>query len=894
MNKLCVLAAILLFAVGASAQSAESPSDGSVDAKESKEKKEKKNNKKSEKKETGDETVKTNSTETKKSKFNLPPEKTNPVIIPKTENQILIDGNPDEEAWKTAAVFKDFYQTSPGDNIAPSKPTEVLMMYDEKHLYIAFKCWDEKDKIRATVAKRDEVFGEDNVRLWLDTYNDQRRAYVLGFNPLGVQQDGIFTEGQGADFSVDIVMESKGVIQDWGWTVEVKIPFKSIRYVAGKGKFWGFNAARNIDRFNDEFDQWLPDDRDVSGFLIKHGKIGGIDEIKYERTLEVVPSVTISETGTRVRTLPLSVLRPNQYDPVSNPYGLQDPGRFVNDSIKPQLGVTMKYTISPNVTLDAAINPDFAEIESDAPVVTANQRFPIYFSEKRPFFLEGKEIFETPLNPFYSRTIIDPDAAAKLTGKIGKNSFGFLVASDNDPGNFGTDALERLQDCRNRRDLNPNIVCGSEEFFEKNATFAVLRLKRDIGKENNVGFFATARTFPQDRNFVGGFDGSFKLNPRTLMTFQVLGTHSRNTFYSEKPIDNDYDYRTGNGIGYYWSMDYTTDTHGWFAEAYGRSSNYLTQSGFTSRTNTNRAFFINRLSTKSKPTETLIRLNTNQFARINYDWRGRMQGGVVGGSANFNLQGNLFVSGESGLQFEKIYEDEFGRVIDPETGRTNNFVGEPTRSAKQPYFSVNASKTFSKKLSAYGFVGSIFNALDFDFGAGPRYMRASPAFRRYINSPEYIEYIRLLGLGLATPDDAPPQPALDPGSGWQFDLNLGGEYKPIDPLRISVDYTKSRLRRNDTNGIAFDTNIFSLRSTYQFTRFLFTRLRVDYDTLTRNTGGQFLFGWNPNPGTAFYVGYNDSFAYNGYSNLSGQFEPGFGRSSRTFFIRASYLFRKSF
>ena len=169
-----------------------------------------------------------------------------------------------------------------------------MMMYDEKHLYIAFKCWDEKDKIRATVAKRDEVFGEDNVRVWLDTYNDQRRAYVLGFNPFGIQQDGIYTEGQGADFSVDIVMESKGVIEDWGWSVEVKIPFKSLRYSAGKGKLWGFNAARNIDRFNDEFDQWLPDDRNISGFLIKHGKITGLDEIKYERTLEIVPSITVS------------------------------------------------------------------------------------------------------------------------------------------------------------------------------------------------------------------------------------------------------------------------------------------------------------------------------------------------------------------------------------------------------------------------------------------------------------------------------------------------------------------------------------------------------------------------------------------------------------------------
>src|SRR4029079_3787495 len=121
----------------------------------------------------------------------VPPEKAKPIVIPEITTPITIDGHISEDAWKTAAVFKDFYQTGPGYNTEPSKPTEVYVMYDEYNMYIAFKCWDDKDKIRATVAKRDDIFGEDNVRMWLDTYDDQRRAYVLGFNPLGIQQDGI-------------------------------------------------------------------------------------------------------------------------------------------------------------------------------------------------------------------------------------------------------------------------------------------------------------------------------------------------------------------------------------------------------------------------------------------------------------------------------------------------------------------------------------------------------------------------------------------------------------------------------------------------------------------------------------------------------------------------------
>ncbi len=809
------------------------------------------------------------SPEKNKPNTEVPADKRNPVRIPKIEGGIVIDGRPDEEIWKQAAVFKDFYQTSPGYNTAPSKPTEVYMVYDETHLYIAFKCWDDRDKIQATVAKRDQIFSEDNVRVWLDTYNDQRRAYLLGFNPLGIQQDGVFTEGsrQGADYSVDIVMESKGVIEDWGWSVEAKIPFKSIRYAGGKGKLWGFNVARNIERLNDESDQWLPDDREISGLLVKHGKITGLDEIKTERTLEIVPSITVSETGRRTRTVPISTVRANGFDPVLRPNGIQDPGRFVNEPVKQDIGLTLKYTITPNVTLDAAINPDFAEIEADAPVVTANQRFPIFFQEKRPFFLEGKEIFDSPLQPFYSRTIVDPDFAAKLTGKIGKTSFGLIAASDNAPGNYSDDE-------RN----DPLIRPGIDEFIDKNAFFGVLRVKRDFGKNNNVGFFGTARVFPKNRNFVGGFDGTFKLDDRTVMTFQVLGTHSRKTFFD--PEANRSTYRSGNGFGYIWALDWTADTRGWYVELSGQTRDYRTDSGFTRRTNTNSAFFINRFSTTSKPKASIIRANWSQQARFGYDWEGRSQSGSLGTSLNLSLQGNMSLSVSSGATYERLYEEEFGRkrAID----RSGAFFGDSERSAYQPYFNFSVSKTFSRQLSASASLASIWRSFDYDFGAGGSFGRVSPA------------YLAWLARFQQDPGTAGDSPGLDPGTGHQLNLGFSFDYRPAEPFRVSLSYTKSRLERNDSGRLAFDTNIVSIRSTYQFTRFTYTRLRLDYDTLARNVSGQMIFGWNPNPGTAFYIGYNDNVNYNGFSPYTGQSEPRFERNSRTFFIRASYLFRRSF
>ena len=839
-------------------------------------------------------------------KVEVPPEKRKPIVIPRAAAAPVIDGKIDDEIWKQAAVFKDFYQTSPGYNTAPSKPTEVYMAYDEHNLYVAFKCWDDKDKIRATVAKRDNVYNEDNVRMWLDTYDDQRRAYVLGFNPLGIQQDGIYTEGRGADFSVDIVMESKGVIEDWGWSVEVKIPFKSLRYTAGKGKRWGFSVARNIDRFNDEFDEWLPDNRDVSGFLIKHGRITGLDDIKYERTLEIVPSVTVSQTGRRKPTIPNAGFgQLGRYDPIFNPIGLQDPGRFTNDPIKKDLGVNLKYSMSPNVTLDAAINPDYAEIEADAPVVSANQRFPIFFDEKRPFFLEGKDIFDSPLAMFYSRTIVDPDAAVKISGKTGRNTFGILAASDNAPGNFSEDERGELYVCQQLRLLDPPTNqrrCANEDILDKNALVGVVRFKHDLGAENYIGYFGTARVFPRNRNLVSSIDGKFKLDPKTVMAFQVIETYSKKNFYN--PLTDQVNYRVGNGFAYYWSLDHTAETKGWYAEIFGRTRDYRADVGFTRRVNSNQAFFAYRISTKSRPKSRIIRVDSNQFVRYTFDWSGRTQYALLGANVNMALQGSLFINFESGDQYEKNYEEEFGAKRNNLPANDPNFIqgafyGAPTRSAKQPYFSLNVNKTVNKKLSVYGFVGSIFNAFDYDFGGGSRYPRASSAFQAYLRSPAYSNYIQQLYLYQANPNvnpypAFPPPPGLDPGRGHQFDANVGFEYKPVNPLRISLDYTKSKLRRHDTGLLAYDTNIFSLRSTYQFTRFTFVRARVDYDTLSSRIAGQYLFGWNPNPGTAFYVGYNDTLRYNGFSPLTNQADPGFARDGRTFFIRASYLFRKSF
>src|SRR5215213_4730730 len=230
----------------------------------------------------------------------LPPEKANPVRVAKFESAPVIDGKLDDEVWKQAVVLKDFYQVQPGDNIAPSKPTEVLLGYDAKFLYVAYRAFDDPEKVRATVARRDDIFADDYVGLFFDTFNDQRKAYEMNFNPLGIQADGVMTEGSGEDFSVDIVVESKGTIGPDGYTVEVAIPFKSLRYEAGKDKLWGVHFYRRIKRFNNELSMWMPLSRDKTSWLAQAGHLTGLEGISTERTLEVIPSLTISESSRRV------------------------------------------------------------------------------------------------------------------------------------------------------------------------------------------------------------------------------------------------------------------------------------------------------------------------------------------------------------------------------------------------------------------------------------------------------------------------------------------------------------------------------------------------------------------------------------------------------------------
>jgi hypothetical protein len=792
--------------------------------------------------------------------------KSEPARIALSEAAPVIDGQLNDAVWQQATVFGDFLQTNPGDNIAPTHPTEFMMAYDSKNLYMAFKIKQDRDKVRATVARRDNIFNDDYVLLYIDTFNDQRQAYVVSFNPLGIQADGTYTEGRGEDYSVDILMESKGVLTEDGFNIEIAIPFKSLRYEAGKNKQWGIHIFRRVKYNNNELNSWMPIKRGLSGSLNQAGHITGLDGIETTRQLEINPSFTLSQTGRRSR----------------HTFNGDGSGRFMNEGIRGEFGMTAKFSLTPTTTLDLAYNPDFAQVEADSPVSTANVRFPIFFPEKRPFFLERIDIFQSGLNLVNTRAIVDPDIAAKLTGRRGKNTFGLMYASDNAPGNYSRDEREDLLICQNERFQDPSTVCGTERFMDQNADIGVLRFKRDIGREHNLGMFATTYNFVDRHNHTAGLDGRFKLTPKVVAEFQVVGTHSRRNFY-DPDLDKSL-YRTGNGLGYRVYVDVSGRNLYMNFLASGRSRDYRADVGFTDRVDTNYLGSFIQYQTERDAKKTIIFKRFFNATNIRYDWSGRSQYFISESQGMLALQRQTFVGVGYQRGYERVFEHEFGRRRTAD--RTGAFFG-PNSERSAHY---NTAYGFIETTPVKQFFGLLFvdytaGQMDFDFGAGPDFPRVSTPYLQYQSE-----------CAAAGPGDcrALAVPGQDPGPGDQLTVEVVARYQPTTAFQTQLNYNKRRLVRNDSGEVAFDENVFSSRSTYQFTRDIFARLRLDYSNINKRIRPQLVLGWTPSPGTALYAGYTDDVSYNSYNPFTGAYEPGFRGNGRSFFIKASYLFKKSF
>ena len=377
----------------------------------------------------------------------------------------------------------DFIQNQPSDGQPGTDRTDAYLGYDQTNLYVVLLCWDEHNGVRADLTRREpsQPFDSDDyVEVTLDTFRDQRHAFVFDVNPRGVQADALLTEGQGQpDYSWDTLWYSKAKINPSGFVVWIAIPFRSLRFHPTRTANWGVTLTRYIAK-NNEYDNWPWVSAKLAGRLNQEASATGLENISPGRNMQFIPYVE-SRTFRGLDT--------------------RDPAqpRFDSANFQGKVGLDGKFVFHDSLVLDATVKPDFAQVESDEPQNTVNQRFEVFFPEKRPFFLENSNFFEAPLIAIgqiqtrlvFTRRIADPDFGVRLSGKQGPWNLGFLVADDRSPG---------------------LIVPDNDPAHGLRAHFSIGRVSYDIGEQSSIGAMYTDREFQNNFNRVGGLDGTFRIN----------------------------------------------------------------------------------------------------------------------------------------------------------------------------------------------------------------------------------------------------------------------------------------------------------------------------------------------------------------------------------------------
>ena len=558
-----------------------------------------------------------------------------------------VDGRLDDVVWRDAVRITEFVQTTPVEGAAATEDTEVYIAYDDSNIYFGFYVhYSDPSLIRAYRVDRDRIWRDDKMSVYFDTFLDQQRAYVFSVNGYGIQGDSLmggggrfggrgggggggFRGGFGGvprgDSSWDALFDSAGGLVADGWTAEISIPFKSLRYPSrgsGEPHSWGFQIVRSI-RSKDETVVWSPVSRGISGFLTQMGVLQNMTSLSTSRNLEILPTFTGIQVGSLDTTT----------------------GVFADDDVTPEGGLNVKYGVMPNLTADFTVNPDFSQIESDRPQIEVNQRFPLFFSELRPFFLEGQEVFSTrgPANLVHTRTIVDPRFGGKLTGKVGKVTLGVLVADDEAPG---------------KRDDR------ADPAFGQTAQFFIGRFRYDMYSESYIGAIVTDREFMDAYSRVAGIDGRFRLGQTNDFDFRLVQSSTRREDGTELsgPTFNARFGHNGRNLSY--SVSHSSV-----------DPDFRTEAGFVRRTDTRDTN--TNASYRWWPESWLINWAPRFSYSRNYNFDGVLEDEGINGGLNFSFARNIGL----GISANRDME-QFGGI---------NFWGWQYRT----FFNVSTSRVVS-------------------------------------------------------------------------------------------------------------------------------------------------------------------------------------------------------
>jgi hypothetical protein len=744
------------------------------------------------------------------------------VTIPRLQDpDVDIDGRLDEESWMRAAVLTDFTQYDPVEGLPATEPTEVRVFYTSDAIYFGLRAFDsEPDAMFANLVERDRsAFTDDWIRIMLDTFDDQRQAYVFYVNPLGFQTDGLWIEGlqRGAtasvsiDFNPDFIWESDGRITSEGWVAEIKIPYTSLRFRQVPTQNWGVQVAREVKRTGYK-QSWAPLTQNISNTLAQSGRLIGLQDLRPRRLLEINPVLTGKRIGQTVDDV------------------------YQQDSFEPDFGVNGRLGLTQNLILDATFNPDFSQVETDANRITVNERFALFFPEKRSFFLEGTEIFRTPRNLVHTRQIADPIGGAKLTGKIGSFNVGYMGAVDE----------------------APKTLYGEEN----SAVFNLVRARRDVGAGSTVGVLYTDRSVPGTGRFnrVMSGDARFLFLRRYTLTTQVA--NSWTSAGSGEPIRvaplvaAEFQ-RSGRTFGFQARFD---DVHGDFG----------TESGFIPRVGDTEVFGRVQGARFGNPGAVVEQVNFAVQGNLFYD-HDEFWGGGRPFEGEVELHPSFTLRGERTFAF--IFRDGYFRFRPEDYAE---YAIEGPDGEAQP-FTVRGDLTH---MLALGFVPRIRITSDLQL-SGRLYYREVPI---YLEGSRGVEIQTAPNVTLRLTTAA--QVTLDYTYSrlWRTRDHTVFSVAHIPRARVQYQFSKSLLVRTVVQ--------YSLEERDAL-RDPTTERPLLIDGLAQNATesgrfeGQFLLKYEPSPGTVFFVGYNRLMRGLANMRLSQMDLVGEG-----LFVKASYLLRR--
>ncbi len=754
---------------------------------------------------------------------------------------------PQGEIALQMARVTGFVQRNPHDGQKVSEETVAYLGYDQKNLYVVFVCFDDPKKVRARMSRREDIYDDDEVEVMLDTFHDRRRAYAFQTTPLGVQWDAIWSEATreeingNFDTSFDTVWDSKGKVTSQGFVVWLAIPFKSLRFPSSKQQEWGIILYRGIVRKNED-SFWPQVSYKIAGRLGQAATLYGLEGISPGRSIELIPYGIMR--GFRAL---------DDRDP-TNP-------SFQHAVAQGQAGMDAKFVLHDHFVVDMTANPDFSQVESEDPQITVNQRFEVYFPEKRPFFLENEDYFRTPLDLFFTRNIQDPSAGIRLTGKEGPYSVGLMATDDRAPGQA----------------LPPYFpLAGTRSYF------TVARASRDLFRQSSIGVLYTDWECPITGEFnrVGGVDTRLKFNANWSLDAQAVTSSSNlagnffaTTGYSSNNCETNLfpfsSGNVGNGEHYAGPADKLELKHDGLHFSYDGiyddiSRGFVTVPGFVNRVDIRELFQV--IDYRFRPKKGWI-----------VDWGPSLNQRYVfdhaGNRLDTDYQPYLAIQGRGQTVIYLFPYRELRERLRPQDFC---FLGFSCLLPNQDYHEHDSGVSVQTSVLPKVTAGASYH-----WGDGANFV-ANPNASAPLNEPFLAR--QDIATGTLT-------------------------FRPIKPLKIENTYLFERLRTIAGDHGIFNDHIVRSKWNWQFTPQLSLRVILQYNSLLANTpdttdlytylptsrqfNADFLITYLIHPGTAVYVGYNSDLQNLEVLPSMGVFNTakGYINDSRQFFVKASYQFR---